>query len=100
MEISVVGFIFSLLGALLAGAVAAFFITRHIFKKQFEQNNPFNNEQMIRTMFSSMGVTPSEKKVRQVMASMQAEQGKAKGDKFVKPTENNRGKNDKKNGKK
>ncbi len=56
--------------ALLAGAVAGFFISRKVFTKYLEKNPPVN-EKMIRAMFQSMGRTPSEKQVRQVMASMQ-----------------------------
>jgi len=55
--------------ALLGGAVAGFFIARNYFKKYLEKNPPIN-EQMIRAMLSQMGRKPSEKQVRQVMASM------------------------------
>ena len=55
--------------ALLVGAVAGFFISRNIFTKYLEKNPPVN-EKMIRAMFQQMGRTPSEKQVRQVMASM------------------------------
>ncbi|MGD9761334.1 MAG: YneF family protein [Candidatus Izemoplasmatales bacterium] len=56
--------------ALLGGAVSGFFIARNYFKKYLEKNPPIN-EQMIRAMMSQMGRKPSEKQVRQVMASMQ-----------------------------
>jgi len=56
--------------ALLVGAVSGFFIARNYFKKYLEKNPPIN-EQMIRAMMSQMGRKPSEKQVRQVMASMQ-----------------------------
>jgi len=55
--------------ALLAGGVAGFFISRKVFKNYLEKNPPVN-ENMIRAMMSQMGRTPSEKQVRQVMASM------------------------------
>jgi len=55
--------------ALLAGAVAGFFLARKYFKNYLEKNPPVN-ENMIRAMMSQMGRTPSEKQVRQVMASM------------------------------
>ena len=50
-------------------AVITFFVSRNYFQKQIEENPPIN-EKMIRAMFQSMGRTPSEKQVRQVMASM------------------------------
>ncbi len=55
--------------ALLVGAVAGFFFARKYFQKYLEKNPPVN-EQMIRAMMSQMGRKPSEKQVRQVMASM------------------------------
>lgn len=55
--------------ALLGGGVGGFFISKNYFKKYLEKNPPIN-EQMIRAMMSQMGRKPSEKQVRQVMASM------------------------------
>ena len=57
------------LGALIVGGIAGFFITRYIFQKQLKENPPVN-EKMIRAMFRSMGRTPSEKQVREIMRSM------------------------------
>ena len=57
------------LGILLVGAVVGFFVSRKIMTKYLEKNPPVN-EKMIRVMFQQMGRTPSEKQVRQVMASM------------------------------
>jgi hypothetical protein len=54
---------------LLLGLVVGFFLARRYFKNYLEKNPPIN-EQMIRAMMSQMGRTPSEKQVRQVMASM------------------------------
>ncbi|MDD3842860.1 MAG: YneF family protein [Candidatus Izemoplasmatales bacterium] len=56
-------------GALLIGAVIGFFVSRKYFKSYLEKNPPVN-ENMIRAMMTQMGRTPSEKQVRQVMASM------------------------------
>ena len=56
-------------GFLLVGAVIGFFVSRKIMTKYLEKNPPVN-EKMIRVMFQQMGRTPSEKQVRQVMASM------------------------------
>ena len=55
--------------ALIAGGAAGFFITRYIFQKQLKENPPVN-EKMIRAMFKSMGRTPSEKQIREIMRSM------------------------------
>ena len=69
MEIKIWVFVVLLVGLLLIGAIAGFFISRKIFTKYMEKNPPIN-EKMIRAMFISMGRTPSEKQVRQVLASM------------------------------
>lgn len=58
------------LGILLVGAVAGFFISRKVFKKYLKDNPPIN-EKMIREMYRQMGVTPSEKKIRQVMKALE-----------------------------
>ena len=57
---------------LIVGGVAGFFITRYMFQKQLKENPPVN-EKMIRAMFRSMGRTPSEKQVREIMRSMNSE---------------------------
>ena len=57
------------LGALVVGGIAGFFITRYIFQKQLRENPPVN-EKMIRAMFRSMGRTPSEKQIREIMRNM------------------------------
>lgn len=54
---------------LLVGAVVGFFVSRKLFNKYLEKNPPIN-EKMIRAMMQQMGRTPSEKQVRQIMASM------------------------------
>ena len=56
-------------GTLIVGGIAGFFITRYIFQKQLKENPPVN-EKMIRAMFRSMGRTPSEKQVREIMRNM------------------------------
>ncbi|MDY0339080.1 MAG: YneF family protein [Acholeplasmataceae bacterium] len=58
-----------IVGAILVGAVAGFFISRAWFKRYLEKNPPVN-EAMIREMMRQMGRTPSEKQVRQILASM------------------------------
>ncbi len=54
---------------LLVGAIVGFFVSRKLFNKYLEKNPPIN-EKMIRAMMQQMGRTPSEKQVRQIMASM------------------------------
>ena len=62
-------FILSLVGCLLAGGVAGFFLARYFLKKEIEKNPPIN-EKMIRVMFAQMGRTPSEKQIREIMRNM------------------------------
>ena len=69
MTISIVGFIFTILGVLILGGVVGFFVSRKVFKRYLEKNPPVN-ENMIRAMMSQMGRKPSEKQVKQVMAAM------------------------------
>ena len=72
MTVEVWQFILYLVLALVGGGIAGFFITRYIFQKQLKENPPVN-EKMIRAMFRSMGRTPSEKQVREIMRSMNSE---------------------------
>lgn len=58
-----------LIGGLVLGAVAGFFIARKIFANQLKKNPPIN-EKMIRAMFMQMGRKPSETQIKQVMNSM------------------------------
>jgi uncharacterized protein YneF (UPF0154 family) len=55
---------------LLLGGVLGFVFARKWFKSYLKKNPPLN-EKMIREMMRQMGATPSEKKVRQIMASME-----------------------------
>ncbi len=55
--------------ALLVGGLIGFFLSQRYFKKYLRENPPVN-ENMIRAMMMQMGRKPSEKQVRQVMASM------------------------------
>ena len=57
------------IGMIIVGAVIGFFVTRYIFQKQLRENPPVN-EKMIRAMFRSMGRTPSEKQIREIMRNM------------------------------
>lgn len=67
--IPVSGYVWTIIGVVIATAVATFFITRTIFKKQLEKNPPIN-EKMIRVMLTQMGRKPSEKQVREIMRQM------------------------------
>ena len=55
--------------ALIIGAILGFFLAQRYFKRYLEKNPPIN-EKMVRAMMTQMGRKPSEKQVRQVMASM------------------------------
>lgn len=55
--------------ALLVGLAVGFFVSKKYTQNYLEKNPPIN-EAMVRAMMSQMGRTPSEKQVRQVMASM------------------------------
>ena len=57
------------LGVFIAGAVAGFFLARYFIQKYMKKNPPIN-EQMIKTMMTQMGRTPSQKQVNQMMKSM------------------------------
>lgn len=61
--------ILQILGGLIVGAVIGFFLARFYMQKYLKKNPPIN-EQMIRTMMSGMGRTPSQKQVNQMMKQM------------------------------
>jgi len=67
MEVGVL--ILAIVGPLILGAVAGFFIARFVFKRQLQKNPPIN-EKMIRVMFAQMGRTPSEKQIREIMRNV------------------------------
>ena len=73
IEISILALIFGIIGLLLGGGVAGFFIARAVLKKQIEKNPPIN-EKMIRVMFAQMGRTPSEKQIREIMRNVNKQQ--------------------------
>ncbi|MCI1290693.1 MAG: YneF family protein [Lactobacillus sp.] len=61
--------------ALILGLVGGFYGARAYMKRYFRDNPPFN-EEMIRTIMSQMGQTPSARKVNQVMNMMRHQQTK------------------------
>ena len=58
-----------ILGGVIVGAVAEFFIAKKYMQKYMKKNPPIN-EQMIKAMMSGMGRTPSQKQVNQMMKTM------------------------------
>ena len=52
------------------GAVVGFFVSRKLMTKYMKKNPPIN-EEMIRTLMSGMGRTPTQKQVNQMMKQMQ-----------------------------
>ena len=52
------------------GAIFGFFVSRKIMMKYLKQNPPIN-EEMIKTLMSGMGRTPTQKQVNQMMKQMQ-----------------------------
>ena len=69
VTLNIVVFIFLLLGLLLVGGIAGFFLARYLLKKEIQKNPPIN-EKMIRAMFAQMGRTPSEKQIREIMRNV------------------------------
>ncbi|WLR52546.1 YneF family protein [Bacillus tianshenii] len=55
--------------ALLAGVAIGFFAARK-YMENYLQKNPPINEQMLRVMMMQMGQKPSQKKINQMMNSM------------------------------
>ena len=58
-----------ILFGVIIGAVVGFFGARKYMEKYMKENPPIN-EQMIKTMMTQMGRTPSQKQVNQMMKSM------------------------------
>ena len=52
------------------GGVVGFFVSRKLMMKYLKQNPPIN-EEMIKTLMSGMGRTPTQKQVNQMMKQMQ-----------------------------
>ena len=69
MTIEVWGFVLSLIGCLIVGGIAGFFIARYFLKKQIGKNPPIN-EDMIRVMYREMGRKPSETQIKRIMKSV------------------------------
>ncbi len=54
----------------IAGGVVGFFVSRKLIMKYMKKNPPIN-EEMIKTLMSGMGRTPTQKQVNQMMKQMQ-----------------------------
>lgn len=54
--------------ALLVGAAIGYYLAMKHFKKQLKSNPPITEDQ-IRAMYKQMGRTPTEKQVKQIMAT-------------------------------
>ncbi|MCM0582294.1 YneF family protein [Weissella diestrammenae] len=55
--------------ALLVGGVAGFFLARRSMESYLKKNPPIS-EEMMKSMMTSMGQKPSQKKLNQMMAQM------------------------------
>lgn len=69
VSMPIVGFIFTLLGVAIAGAVGGFFLARFLIKRELQKNPPISEKQ-IRAMYEQMGRKPSEKQIRAIMNSV------------------------------
>jgi uncharacterized protein YneF (UPF0154 family) len=58
-----------ILFGVIIGAVVGFFGARKYMEKYMKENPPIN-EQMIKTMMSGMGRTPTQKQINQMMKQM------------------------------
>ena len=54
----------------IAGGVVGFFVSRKVMMRYMKKNPPIN-EEMIKTLMSGMGRTPTQKQVNQMMKQMQ-----------------------------
>lgn len=55
---------------LVVGLIIGFFLARFFMQKYLKKNPPIN-EEMIKIMMSSMGRTPTQKQINQVMKQIQ-----------------------------
>jgi len=55
---------------LIPGIIVGFLISKKVMMKYLKKNPPIN-EDMIKTLMTQMGRTPSQKQVNQMMKSMQ-----------------------------
>lgn len=67
--------IFIVILALIGGGALGFFIARSTMKSYMEKNPPID-EKIIRVMYMQMGITPSQKRINQVLAQVKQTAGK------------------------
>lgn len=77
VSMNVVGFVFMIIGLVLAGLIGGYFLARFLFQKTLKENPPINRD-MIKAMYRSMGRTPSEAQVNQTMKAMETAQKRKK----------------------
>ena len=58
--------------AAVAGVVGGFFFARR-YMQNYLKNNPPITDEMLRTMMLQMGQKPSEKKLKQMLSTMQSQ---------------------------
>lgn len=69
LQLDVWVFVLSLIGVLIVGGVAGFFLARYLIKKNLEKNPPVTEKQ-VRMMYEQGGRKLSEKQVRAIMHSI------------------------------
>ena len=69
LQLDVWVFVLSLIGVLIVGGVAGFFLARYLIKKNLEKNPPVTEKQ-VRAMYEQGGRKLSEKQVRAIMHSI------------------------------
>ena len=62
--------ILQILLGFLGGVVVGFLVSKKLMTKYLQKNPPIN-EEMIKTLMSGMGRTPTQKQVNQMMKQMQ-----------------------------
>ncbi len=78
MSIPIWAFVVIIIVCIIGGLIGGFFIARTIIKKEIQKNPPIN-EDMIKAMYRSMGVTPSQARLNQTMKAINdASSGKSK----------------------
>ncbi len=77
VTMNTVGFVFTLIGCIVVGLVIGYFVCRKLFQSTLEKNPPIN-EDVIKAMYRSMGVTPSQSRINQTMKAVKDAQKKGK----------------------
>lgn len=77
MTIPIWAFVLIVILCPIIGIVAGLFIAKFIFQKQLKENPPINRD-MIKAMYKSMGVNPSEARLNQTMKAIDDASKKSK----------------------